>query len=455
MRELLREAHDKVADCCSYGGTGGISDSEVFCPCKNCAEVYALRFTKRGHTPKRLVDRSFRQPAGKRRRRPAARRPSAPAYPKRSSTKPRETDTNAPSSAATANAKSPFETRRATLPEPMTAVAAESPNAAATVRSPHGSKTTSRTISGSNKMVKTENTLPPKRIQPQAGKCSLDATLTLNLFPGQSAGRGGPPPLSPSDCTSDPPEGGGNRPVRPRQGPFSKGRRSSLQTLGAAGPKKESRSTACVGKPNLVKPQPRPMIPPFAALTAQEPVDAAEVTGEAGCGLEATLTGINSLLCGSGASAVAPPSRAAVIAALRGAAEITQPLRRGRPPRSQQSQSKPAEVKREKNDRQRREESDDEDDYFNDAFDGSKRNADRCHREGGRRACRRPMGVRQTEQIEFFDSEIGQVFRFRGRRGVYYDRNRRIWRANWKDNDRIYTKSFSVKGRISPMLTVA
>lgn len=36
---------------------------------------------------------------------------------------------------------------------------------------------------------------------------------------------------------------------------------------------------------------------------------------------------------------------------------------------------------------------------------------------------------------------------FVARKGVYYDKRRRLWRANWKENGRIHTKGFSVHGQ--------
>ncbi|GAW82526.1 transcription factor with AP2 domain(s) [Plasmodium gonderi] len=44
-----------------------------------------------------------------------------------------------------------------------------------------------------------------------------------------------------------------------------------------------------------------------------------------------------------------------------------------------------------------------------------------------------------------YDLEIdGVVASFEARKGVYYDKSRKLWRANWKENGKIQTKGFSV-----------
>ncbi|SPJ12925.1 transcription factor with AP2 domain(s) [Plasmodium sp. DRC-Itaito] len=45
----------------------------------------------------------------------------------------------------------------------------------------------------------------------------------------------------------------------------------------------------------------------------------------------------------------------------------------------------------------------------------------------------------------FYDLEIdGVISSFEARKGVYYDKSRKLWRANWKENGKIQTKGFSV-----------
>lgn len=45
----------------------------------------------------------------------------------------------------------------------------------------------------------------------------------------------------------------------------------------------------------------------------------------------------------------------------------------------------------------------------------------------------------------YYDLEIdGVVASFEARKGVYYDKSRKLWRANWKENGKIQTKGFSV-----------
>ena len=55
--------------------------------------------------------------------------------------------------------------------------------------------------------------------------------------------------------------------------------------------------------------------------------------------------------------------------------------------------------------------------------------------------------VRKTSHIVVEDA--GMQFSFVARKGVYYDKRRRLWRANWKENGRIHTKGFSVHGTLS------
>lgn len=53
-----------------------------------------------------------------------------------------------------------------------------------------------------------------------------------------------------------------------------------------------------------------------------------------------------------------------------------------------------------------------------------------------------PKAVRKASHIVVEDA--GMRLSFVARKGVYYDKRRRLWRANWKENGRIHTKGFSV-----------
>lgn len=55
--------------------------------------------------------------------------------------------------------------------------------------------------------------------------------------------------------------------------------------------------------------------------------------------------------------------------------------------------------------------------------------------------------VRKASHIVVEDA--GMRLSFVARKGVYYDKRRRLWRANWKENGRIHTKGFSVHGPTS------
>ncbi|ANQ09767.1 AP2 family [Plasmodium coatneyi] len=52
---------------------------------------------------------------------------------------------------------------------------------------------------------------------------------------------------------------------------------------------------------------------------------------------------------------------------------------------------------------------------------------------------------RPKKRTGYYDLEIdGVVASFEARKGVYYDKSRKLWRANWKENGKIQTKGFSV-----------
>ena len=55
--------------------------------------------------------------------------------------------------------------------------------------------------------------------------------------------------------------------------------------------------------------------------------------------------------------------------------------------------------------------------------------------------------TRKSSHIVVEDS--GLCLSFVARKGVYYDKRRRLWRANWKENGRIHTKGFSVHGTLA------
>ncbi|XP_026193078.1 uncharacterized protein LOC34617278 [Cyclospora cayetanensis] len=58
-----------------------------------------------------------------------------------------------------------------------------------------------------------------------------------------------------------------------------------------------------------------------------------------------------------------------------------------------------------------------------------------------------PKAVRKSSHIVVEDA--GMRLSFVARKGVYYDKRRRLWRANWKENGRIHTKGFSVHDYLS------
>ncbi|SBS88618.1 transcription factor with AP2 domain(s), putative (ApiAP2), partial [Plasmodium malariae] len=58
------------------------------------------------------------------------------------------------------------------------------------------------------------------------------------------------------------------------------------------------------------------------------------------------------------------------------------------------------------------------------------------------------INSRPKKRTGYYDLEIdGVVASFEARKGVYYDKSRKLWRANWKENGKIQTKGFSVNGK--------
>lgn len=58
-----------------------------------------------------------------------------------------------------------------------------------------------------------------------------------------------------------------------------------------------------------------------------------------------------------------------------------------------------------------------------------------------------PNNSKGKKRTGFYDLEIdGVISSFEARKGVYYDKSRKLWRANWKENGKIQTKGFSVNG---------
>ncbi|EUD69360.1 hypothetical protein C922_00223 [Plasmodium inui San Antonio 1] len=56
-----------------------------------------------------------------------------------------------------------------------------------------------------------------------------------------------------------------------------------------------------------------------------------------------------------------------------------------------------------------------------------------------------PANPKPKKRTGYYDLEIdGVVASFEARKGVYYDKSRKLWRANWKENGKIQTKGFSV-----------
>ncbi|VTZ70180.1 AP2 domain transcription factor, putative [Plasmodium chabaudi chabaudi] len=55
------------------------------------------------------------------------------------------------------------------------------------------------------------------------------------------------------------------------------------------------------------------------------------------------------------------------------------------------------------------------------------------------------INTKPKKRTGYYDLEIdGVVASFEARKGVYYDKSRKLWRANWKENGKIQTKGFSV-----------
>ncbi|CAI7722324.1 AP2 domain transcription factor AP2-HC, putative [Plasmodium vivax] len=55
------------------------------------------------------------------------------------------------------------------------------------------------------------------------------------------------------------------------------------------------------------------------------------------------------------------------------------------------------------------------------------------------------VNPKPKKRTGYYDLEIdGVVASFEARKGVYYDKSRKLWRANWKENGKIQTKGFSV-----------
>ncbi|ETB63170.1 hypothetical protein YYC_00751 [Plasmodium yoelii 17X] len=55
------------------------------------------------------------------------------------------------------------------------------------------------------------------------------------------------------------------------------------------------------------------------------------------------------------------------------------------------------------------------------------------------------INPKPKKRTGYYDLEIdGVVASFEARKGVYYDKSRKLWRANWKENGKIQTKGFSV-----------
>ncbi|CRH01365.1 transcription factor with AP2 domain(s), putative [Plasmodium relictum] len=56
-----------------------------------------------------------------------------------------------------------------------------------------------------------------------------------------------------------------------------------------------------------------------------------------------------------------------------------------------------------------------------------------------------PINSRAKKRTGYYALEIdGVIASFEARKGVYYDKSRKLWRANWKENGKIQTKGFSV-----------
>lgn len=64
-------------------------------------------------------------------------------------------------------------------------------------------------------------------------------------------------------------------------------------------------------------------------------------------------------------------------------------------------------------------------------------------------------GIRPTKKCSnVIIEEAGVQFLFSTRKGVYYDKRRRLWRANWKEDGRIHTKGFSLNGAMEKSFTL-